>query len=55
VDLASLAKIYDIEFCEAHHALDDAFVTARLWQKQIHQLESHGVRTLARLLKISAA
>jgi DNA polymerase-3 subunit epsilon len=55
VDLASLAGIYDIEVREAHHALDDAFVTARLWQKQIHQLESHGVRTLEKLLKIGAS
>ena len=52
VDLASLAKIYDIEFREAHHALDDAFVTARLWQKLIYQLESRGVCTLGELLKI---
>jgi DNA polymerase III subunit epsilon len=54
VDLASLAKIYNIEFREAHHALDDAFVTARLWQKLIYQLEAQGVRTLADLLKIGA-
>ncbi|MGC2196852.1 MAG: 3'-5' exonuclease [Terriglobales bacterium] len=52
VDLASLAKIYNIEFREAHHALDDAFVTARLWQKLIYQLEARGVRTLGGLLKI---
>jgi len=52
-DLASLAKINNIEFREAHHALDDAFVTARLWQKLIYQLESRGVRTLAALLKIA--
>ncbi len=43
VDLASLAKLYNIEFREAHHALDDAFVTARLWQKLIYELKSHGV------------
>ena len=54
VDLASLARTYNIETREAHHALDDAFVTARLWQKLIYQLESHGVRTLALLLKIGA-
>jgi len=53
VDLASLAKIYNIDFREAHHALDDAFVTARLWQKLIYQLESRGVRTLTALLKIA--
>lgn len=52
VDLASLVKIYSIEFREAHHALDDAFVTARLWQKLIYQLESQDVRTLGCLLKI---
>lgn len=51
-DLASLAKIYNIEFRESHHALDDAFVTARLWQKLMYQLESRGIRTLASLLKI---
>jgi len=52
LDLASLAKLYNIDFHEAHHALDDAFVTARLWQKLICQLEARGVRTLARLLNI---
>jgi DNA polymerase III subunit epsilon len=51
VDLASLAKIYNIEFHEAHHALGDAFVTARLWQKLMHQLVSRGMRTLADLIK----
>jgi len=51
VDLAALAKVYDIELGEAHHALDDAFVTARLWQKMIPRLESHGVHTIANLLK----
>jgi DNA polymerase III subunit epsilon len=54
VDLASLAKIYNIEFREAHHALDDAFVAARLWQKLMYQLEAQGVHTLADLLKIGA-
>lgn len=54
LDLASLAKIYSIEVHEAHHALDDAFVTARLWQKLIYQLEARGVHTLAGLLKIGA-
>jgi DNA polymerase III epsilon subunit-like protein len=54
VDLASLAKTYNIECREAHHALDDAFVTARLWQKLMYQLEAQGVHTLADLLKIGA-
>lgn len=51
LDLASLAKAYNIEFGDAHHALYDAFVTARLWQKLMHQLECHGIRSLANLLK----
>ena len=52
LDLASLAKAYNIEFGDAHHALYDAFVTARLWQKLMHQLESHGIRSVANLLKV---
>jgi DNA polymerase III epsilon subunit-like protein len=52
LDLASLATIYNLEFREAHHALDDAFVTARLCQELMYRLESRGVRTLAELLKI---
>jgi len=52
LDLASLAKLYGIDFREAHHALDDAFVTARLWQKMIFKLEAHRVRTLGQLVKI---
>jgi DNA polymerase-3 subunit epsilon len=51
LDLASLAKVYNLEFGDAHHALSDAFVTARLWQKQMHQLESHGIQSLTNLLK----
>ena len=54
VDLASLAKHYNIEFREAHHALDDAFVTACIWQKLIHQLATQNVHTLADLAKIGA-
>ena len=54
VDLASLARHYNIEYREAHHALDDAFVTACLWQKLIHQLATQNVHTLADLVKIGA-
>ena len=52
VDLASLAKIYKIDFREAHHALEDAFVTARLWQHLLPALEKHGIQSLRDLLKI---
>ena len=52
-DLESLAKIYKLDFHEAHHALDDAFVTARLWQKQIHVLNGLEVKTLRNLLRFA--
>lgn len=42
VDLETLAKAYDLEFREAHHALEEAFFTARLWQEQIVKLQSLG-------------
>jgi DNA polymerase-3 subunit epsilon len=52
IDLASLAKIYQLEVQEAHHALDDAFVTARLWQKLIHLVDARGIKTVGQLLRI---
>jgi DNA polymerase-3 subunit epsilon len=52
VDLASLAKLYHIEVQQAHHALDDAFLTARLWQKQIHLLLRMNRCSLRHLLRI---
>ena len=53
ISLASLAKAYGLEFQEAHHALDDAFVTARLWQRFVPLLAERGVRDLKRLLRIA--
>src|SRR5208283_3840084 len=55
ISLAALAKIYHLEFHEAHHALDDAFVTARMWQKMICVLESMKVRGLGDALRIAKA
>jgi DNA polymerase-3 subunit epsilon len=52
-DLESLAKLYKLDFHEAHHALDDAFVTAQLWQKQLHLLSSLGVTTLGKLRRLA--
>ena len=52
VSLATLAEHYKIDFHEAHHAMEDAFVTARLWQKQLFELEKHKIRTLRDLLRI---
>jgi DNA polymerase-3 subunit epsilon len=55
VSLAALAKLYNLDFHEAHHALEDAFVTARLWQKLLIKLESMKVTTLGDLLRIAEA
>lgn len=53
--LAALAKLYDLDFHDAHHALEDAFVTARLWQKILAKLEGLRVETLGDLLKVAKA
>jgi len=55
VSLAALAKLYHLDFQDAHHALDDAFVTARLWQKMISKLEAMKVCTLRDVLRIGKA
>jgi DNA polymerase-3 subunit epsilon len=52
-DLQSLARLYKLDFHEAHHALDDAFVTARLWQRQIHLLKELDVKTLGKVLRLA--
>jgi DNA polymerase III epsilon subunit-like protein len=53
--LATLAKVYNLDFHEAHHALEDAFVTARLWQKLLAKLESMKIATLGDLLRAAKA
>ena len=53
IDLASMAKMYEVAMQEAHHALDDAFVTARVWQKQLHILQRMGVETVGKLFKFA--
>jgi len=55
VSLEALAKVYNLDFHEAHHALQDAFVTARLWQKLLARLEAMKVTTLGNLLKAAKA
>jgi DNA polymerase-3 subunit epsilon len=52
LDLATLAKFYHIEVQDAHHALADAFLTARIWQKMLYTLEAKGIDSLGKLLKI---
>lgn len=53
VDLARLAKFYKVDYHEAHHALSDSFVTARLWQKMLLELKRHGVASLKRLMRVA--
>ena len=40
---------------EAHHALEDAFVTARLWQKLLAKLEAMKIANLGNLLRVDRA
>lgn len=53
ISLAALAEAYNLGFHDAHHALEDAFMTARLWQKLLAKLETMKVATLGELLKIA--
>ena len=53
LDLATLAKEYRIQFQEAHHALQDAFVTAQLWQRIVSRLQAMNVKTLGAVLRIA--
>ena len=53
IDLMSLAKRYGLPVHDAHHALEDAYVTAQLWQRLIVELERAGVKTLGPVLRAS--
>ena len=55
MDLATLAKFYSLEVQDAHHALSDAFLTARIWQKMLYTLQAKGVRNLRKLLSVGGA
>ena len=55
MDLATLAKFYSLELQDAHHALSDAFLTARIWQKMLYALQTKGVRNLRKLLSVGGA
>ena len=55
LDLATLAKFYNLDVQGAHHALSDAFLTARVWQKMLHTLQQNGVTDLKKLLRIGGA
>lgn len=51
-DLFSIANKYRIPVSSAHNALNDAFVTAQLFQRFISFLPRFGVNTLGDLLRI---
>jgi DNA polymerase III subunit epsilon len=54
LDLATLANFYSLDAQDAHHALSDAFLTARIWQKMLYVLRAKGVTNLKKLLRIGA-
>ncbi len=53
LDLPTVAEAYKLDYQEAHHALDDAFLTARLWQKMIHVLQGMNAGTLGAVLRFA--
>ena len=55
LDLTALATHYGLEVHDAHHALDDAFLTARVWQVMMHKAQAQGIRNLGDLLRIAGA
>jgi DNA polymerase III subunit epsilon len=52
-DLYSIAAHYGLPVAQAHHALDDAYLTAQVWQRLLVELEKTGIRTLKQLLRIA--
>ncbi len=54
LDLSSLSAVYGLDIHDTHHALEDAFLTARLWQKLLCSIEKLGVRDLDSLLRIGS-
>jgi DNA polymerase III subunit epsilon len=52
LDLPTLANFYHVEIHDAHQALSDAYLTARVWQKMLHILQQKGIDTLRKLLRI---
>lgn len=50
-NLFSIAKKYDIPISKAHNALNDAFITAQLFQRFMSVLPRYGLKTVKDLLK----
>jgi DNA polymerase-3 subunit epsilon len=51
--LSGLAQHYQIVLPRRHHALTDAFITAQIWQRQLHQCKASGLDTLPALAKLA--
>ncbi|MBQ0138807.1 MAG: 3'-5' exoribonuclease [Kurthia sp.] len=47
--LDETCELYEIPIMNRHHALGDAYLTAELWIKLVHQLEERGVNNLEQL------
>jgi DNA polymerase III subunit epsilon len=54
LDLPTLANFYRVDVHDAHHALSDAFLTARVWQKMLYALQEKGIDNLRKLSKIGS-
>ncbi len=52
LDLKSLSARYRIPVSKAHNALDDAYVTAQLFQRFLAELPEAGIRTVGDLIRI---
>lgn len=55
LDLPTLAQFYGVKVEDTHHALADAFLTARVWQKMLYTLQLKKINTLPKLLRIAGA
>ena len=55
LDLPAVAEHHGLEAHDAHHALDDAFLTARLWQVMMRRVQAQGIGKLGELLRIAGA
>lgn len=53
LDLAALASHYRVDSDNAHHALSDAFLTARIWQRMLPALHAKGSSSLRKVLRIA--
>jgi DNA polymerase III subunit epsilon len=53
MDLLSLAHAYRLEVQAAHHALQDAYLTAQLWQRQMYALKQMKLKTVGDVLRIA--